>query len=89
MGLEPHLRPTPVMATRDPIPNPVSQARDPTCILMDTGRIRFCCDTTGNPCFFIFKLNEFYHIYSYTTIQHIGFAGRETYVGGSAPPHTL
>ena len=29
--------------------NPLSEARDPTCILMDTSRICFHCDTTGTP----------------------------------------
>ena len=28
------------------IPNPLSKARDRTCILMDTSQICFCCDTT-------------------------------------------
>ena len=29
--------------------NPLSGARDGTCILMDTSRIRFCCATMGTP----------------------------------------
>ena len=29
--------------------NPLSKARDQTCILMDTSRIRFLCATTGTP----------------------------------------
>ena len=31
------------------IPDPLSEARDGTSILMDTSRIRFCCVTTGTP----------------------------------------
>ena len=31
------------------IPNPLSKARDQTCIIMDTGRICFHCTTTGIP----------------------------------------
>ena len=31
------------------IPNPLSEARDRTCILMDTSRICFHCITTGTP----------------------------------------
>ena len=31
------------------IPNPLSEARDRTCILMDTSRVCFCCTTTGTP----------------------------------------
>ena len=29
--------------------NPRSEARDGTCLLMDTGQIHFCCATTGTP----------------------------------------
>ena len=29
--------------------NPLSEARDPTCILMDTSRLHFCCATMGTP----------------------------------------
>ena len=31
------------------IPDPLSEARDQTCILMDTSQICFCCATTGTP----------------------------------------
>ena len=31
------------------IPDPLSKARDQTCILMDTSQICFCCATTGTP----------------------------------------
>ena len=31
------------------IPYPLSEARDQTCILMDTSRIHFCCATMGTP----------------------------------------
>ena len=31
------------------IPDPLSEARDRTLILMDTSRIRFCCATMGTP----------------------------------------
>ena len=33
------------------IPNPLSEPRDRTHILMDTSRIHFCCDRTGTPTF--------------------------------------
>ena len=32
-----------------PDPNPLSEARDRTCILMDTSQICFCCATVGTP----------------------------------------
>ena len=39
VGSEPHLRPTPqLMATPDS--QPTEQARDQTCVLMDTSRVR-------------------------------------------------
>ena len=31
------------------MPDPLSEARDPTCILMDTSRICFRCAMTGTP----------------------------------------
>ena len=33
------------------IPNPLSEARDQTQILMDTSQIRFCCATVGTELF--------------------------------------
>ena len=36
-----------------PLLNPLSEARDQTCILMDTSRIHFHCTTTGTPGFLI------------------------------------
>ena len=38
------------------IPNPLSEARGRTHVLMDTSWIRFCCATTGTPNLF-FNLN--------------------------------
>ena len=29
--------------------NPLSEARDRTCVLMDTGQVHFCCATMGTP----------------------------------------
>ena len=29
--------------------NPLSEARDQTCILMDNSRVHYCCATTGTP----------------------------------------
>ena len=29
--------------------NPLSEARDQNCVLMDTSQIRFCCTMTGTP----------------------------------------
>ena len=34
--------------------NPLSKARDGSCILMDTSWIRFCCTTMGNPTHLVF-----------------------------------
>ena len=34
------------------IPDALSEARDQTCILMDTSRIRFSCAMTGTPFLF-------------------------------------
>ena len=31
------------------IPNPLNEARDQTCILMNASHIHFCCATTGTP----------------------------------------
>ena len=39
-GSEPHLRPTPQL-TALPDPNPLSKAKDRTCVLMDTSRIHY------------------------------------------------
>ena len=39
------------------VPNPLSEARDQTCILMDTSWIHFHCGTTGTP------LNSYLHAY--------------------------
>ena len=36
-------------AHRNAVLNPLSKARDPTCILMDTSWIHFCCVTTETP----------------------------------------
>ena len=32
------------------IPDPLSEARDQTCVLMDTSGVHFCFATTGSPC---------------------------------------
>ena len=45
-GSQPHLHPTPqLMATPDQILNPVIEARDWTCIFMDSSQVRFCWAT--------------------------------------------
>ena len=36
------------------IPNPLSEARDGTCVLTDTSQIHFCCTATGT-------LEEYFH----------------------------
>ena len=35
--------------------NPLSRARDRTCILMDTSWVCFCCATMGTPCIIFLK----------------------------------
>ena len=35
------------------IPDPLSEARDGTLILMDTSQIHFCCTTMATPCHFL------------------------------------
>ena len=42
------------------IPNPLSEARDGTCLLLDTSWIRFCCATTGTPTFL--KIGKCFHL---------------------------
>ena len=37
------------------IPDPISEAKDQICILMDTSQVYFRCATTGTPSFFIVK----------------------------------
>ena len=44
-----------LMAMPDP-PDPLSEARDQTRILMDTRWIRFCCTTTRTPDYTPFKV---------------------------------
>ena len=39
------------------IPDPLSKARDQTCILMDTSWIHFCCATMETPYAFLFILD--------------------------------
>ena len=46
---EPQLRPTPQLMATGRILNPLSEARDRTHVLMDTGQIHFCCATMGTP----------------------------------------
>ena len=36
------------------IPDPLREARDRTCLLMDTCHIHFCCTTTGTPGYMMF-----------------------------------
>ena len=38
------------------IPDPLTEARDQTLILMDTSRTLFCCATTGTPYFFFLNV---------------------------------
>ena len=45
VGSEPHPRPTPQLAVSDSL----SEARDRTCVLMDTSQIPFCWDTMATP----------------------------------------
>ena len=44
-----HLRPLHHSSHQRQIPNPLSEARNRTCILMDDSQIRFPCATTGTP----------------------------------------
>ena len=49
VGSEPHLQPTHHSSRHRWIPDPLSEARDQTCILMDSSRICFHWATTGTP----------------------------------------
>ena len=49
VGSEPRLWPTPHRSWKCWILNPVSKARDQTCINMDAGQIRFHWAATGSP----------------------------------------
>ena len=51
-GSEPRLWPTSQLMPML-IPNPLSKARDWTCILVHTSWIHFCCATTGTPRIFL------------------------------------
>ena len=53
VGSKPNLRPTPQLtAMMDP--QPLSEARDRTCILKDASQICFHCTTTGTQNIYIF-----------------------------------
>ena len=47
-GSEPSLQPTSQLRQHR-IPDPLSEARDGTCILMDPSQVHFCCATAGTP----------------------------------------
>ena len=47
-----HLQPIPQL-WQHRILNPLSEARDRTCVLMDASQIRFRCTTTGTPYLFL------------------------------------
>ena len=51
------------------LPDSLSKVRDQTCILMDTGRIRFCCSTTGTP-----RIS--FYFYFLATPWHMEFCGQ-------------
>ena len=51
--IELHLWPTPQLGQRR-ILNPMSEARNRTCLLMDASQIRFCWAMMGTPPFFFF-----------------------------------
>ena len=53
---QPHLRPTP-HSGQHWILNTLSEARDWTCILMNTSQIHFCWATMGTPHFFFLLVN--------------------------------
>ena len=51
--------------------NPLSEARDRTCTLMDTSQIRFCCATAGTPHKFLRGLSCKTHTHSHKhTYKH-------------------
>ena len=51
-GSEPHLWPT---LQQRQILNPLSEARDWTCVLMETSLVHYCWATMGTPHFYCFK----------------------------------
>ena len=52
--------------------NPLSKARDGTCILVNTSQIHFHCTTTGTPYFFFFFFVCVLKIYSPSKFQFCG-----------------
>ena len=58
---KPHLQPTPQL-TATPDPNLLSEARDQTCILMDTSWVPYCWATMGTPGIFSYLQFIFYII---------------------------
>ena len=49
-GSKQHLWATPQLTQQHQIPNPLSEARDQTCMLMETSQIHFCYSVMGTPC---------------------------------------
>ena len=47
------------------IPNPLSETKDPTCVLMDTSWIRLCCATIGTPASFSLFFFFFFFLLSF------------------------
>ena len=45
--------------------DPLSKARDQTCVLMDTRQVPFCYITVGTPEGFFFKASKFLVIYAF------------------------
>ena len=66
---EPRLQPTPQL-TATPILNPLSEARDGTCIIMVPSRIHFRCTTTGTPKFCLTFVSNAAHFISAKCGEH-------------------
>ena len=51
--------------------NPLSEARDPNCVLMDTSRVHFCWATIGNPSKILSYLLTWYDFLELQRFSHI------------------
>ena len=61
------------------IPNPLSKARDQTCVLMGASQIHFFCATTGTPSWFD-CISIAFILLNKNTAQHLHIENDRTYI---------